>query len=153
DRVVAHDDGADSRIAHVLQLVVRDQIHRADQFDAAFSHAELAIGLHHAGSVRAGGNKDIHAIGFGVLDTLEEWREVGHLDGAAHWYRLGDFSAGLFETGLERFRGVLAWREVSVGHRRRLAADLVIGIGAHWKSRMPHAEREPRDIGREIGYP
>ena len=71
DRVVAHHDGADGGITHVLQLVVRDQVHRADELDAGLAHAEFAISLHDAGRMRAGRNEDVHAVGMGVLDLRE----------------------------------------------------------------------------------
>ena len=88
-----------------------------------------------------------------VLDLLKERREVRHLHRAAHRDRLGDLAAGLFKAGLEGFGGVLAGREVGIGHRRGLAADLVVGIGAHRVGRVPHAERQPHDVRRQIGDP
>ena len=65
----------------------------------------------------------------------------------------GDLAAGLLEAGLEGFGGILAGREVGVGQRRGLAADVLEGIGAHRIAVVPHAERQPRDIGRQVGDP
>ena len=81
---MAHHDSADGGIAHVLQLVVGDQVHRADQLDAGLTHAEFAISLHDAGRMRAGRNEHVHAVGMFVLDPLKERREVRHLHRAAH---------------------------------------------------------------------
>ena len=153
DGVVAHDDGADGGIAHVLQLVVRDEVHRPDQLDARFAHTEFAVRLHYAGRVRAGRNEHVHAVGLLILDLLEERREVRYLNRAAKRDRVHDLAAGLLETGLEGFGRVFARREVGVSQRRGLAADLVEGIGAHRIRGVPHAERQPHDIRRQVGDP
>ena len=107
------------------ELVVGNEVHRADQADAGLAHPEFAVGLHHAAGVRAGRNEDVEAVGMLVLDPLEERREVGHLCRRAHPDFVDDLAAGLFEAGLERERRILAGREVGKADRRGLAAEFV----------------------------
>ena len=59
------------------------------------------------------------------------------------------FSKPVLKASVEFF----ARRKIGVGERRGLAANLAEGIGAHRVAVVPHAEREPRDIRRQIGDP
>ena len=51
-RVARHHDQADGRVAHVRELVVGNEVHRADETHAGLAHAQIAIGLHHAAAGR-----------------------------------------------------------------------------------------------------
>jgi hypothetical protein len=88
-----------------------------------------------------------------VLDALKERSEVGHLRRRAHADLVDDFTACLFKSGLERECAVLSRRKVGNADCRGLAAEIVGSVRPHWIGWLPHTEREPNDIGRQVRDP
>src|SRR5215469_14841533 len=88
-------DHAQRLLAHARQLLVRNDVLRADDLDPVALHVEVVIGLHHRRRLLPRRHEDEDGVGLGILDALHERDEVGVFEWEAH--HIDDLAAGVGE--------------------------------------------------------
>ncbi|MNS95801.1 hypothetical protein D3C72_1300730 [compost metagenome] len=143
--VVERGDHAQRGVAHGRQHMVVGQVARGNHADAGGGQPALPEALHERHALFAGGQEQEYGFGPGVLDALDERRELGVAQ--RHADRLENLPAAAQEVGLERGFGVDAGRVVR--HQRDHLADVVAHRpGRHRRRDLRQRHRDPRDVVR-----
>jgi hypothetical protein len=102
-RIHTGGDNAEKRVARCRQIVVIDDVARADELDARF--VEPALGeLPRERAGLSGRHENEQRIGLQIVRPLQERREVRI--GERHFQRVEDLAAALGEIRLEDFAGL-----------------------------------------------
>ena len=130
--VVKRRDQAERRIANCFQDVLVRQIAGGNQLDACLAQSAFLEAFHEGNGFAAGWQEQEHGIGLGVLDLLQEGREIRVFDRCAHFTDdlAASGSEGLFELAFGIVAGAV------VGDQGEDFLDLVLGGPAGNRGRV-----------------